>query len=125
MSLKRAIRHAKKNPIVSKGRTNIGRMGAVLSDGYNSYLSWNSYRTHPLQAKYAKKAHDPFKIHLHAEIGGIVQALSQGIRQQDLKYYTMYVARVLKDGSTASARPCPVCLGALEAFGITRIYYTE
>jgi len=37
---------------------------------------------------------------------------------------TLYVARVLRDGTWASAKPCPRCQALIRAKGVKRVYYT-
>jgi deoxycytidylate deaminase len=36
----------------------------------------------------------------------------------------IYVARVLRDGTVATARPCPKCQKAMRNRGINRVFYT-
>jgi len=55
----------------------------------------NNYtKTHPVQSHFAKLAKVPEKIYLHAEI------------------------------APALAAPCPACLAAIKAWGISKISYT-
>lgn len=76
----------------------------------------NSKKTHPLQAKYGNNR---FSIHLHAEIAAILRA-----SEDDLEGSTLYVARSLKDGSRALAKPCEGCQRAIKDFKIKRVVYT-
>ncbi len=80
------------------------KKGNVLSIGKNSYV-----KTHPLQAKYAKKAGLDKKVFLHAEIDAIV-------RCKDLsRAYRIVVFRTLANGTMGSAKPCPICEAAIAA----------
>lgn len=89
------------------------KRGRVLSVGNNSYV-----KTHPLQAEHARRAGEPHKIYLHAEIHAIT-------RCSDLsKAHSIAVFRYLEDGSPAKARPCAICQSAIEAAGIKHIEHT-
>lgn len=122
----RAIAHAKANPIVSKGRTSISRMGALLvGNNVLQYYGHNKYKSHPLALKFSK---DHNKICLHAEMDALIKLLqnfhySYHKILEDIPF-DIYVARVLKNNQTALAKPCPACLGALSYFQIRNIYWT-
>lgn len=89
------------------------KRGRVISVGQNSY-----YKTHPLQAKHAASVGLPDKQFLHAEIHAIV-------RCKDLsKAHKIFVSRWDKKGNPMLAKPCPVCVSALEAAGIEIIEHT-
>ena len=87
------------------------KRGNVLSIGKNNYI-----KTHPVQAKWARRAGEPHKVFLHAEIDAINKC-------QDLsKAHRIAVFRYTEDGSPAKASPCKICAGAIKA---TRIKYIE
>lgn len=89
------------------------RRGKILSIGQNSYI-----KTHPLQAKHAKKVGKDDAIYLHAEVHAIV-------RCKDLTKATkIFVSRWDKNGNPVLAKPCPVCMSAIKAAGIGKIEYT-
>lgn len=89
------------------------KRGKVLSIGKNNYV-----KTHPVQKKYAKKAGLPEKEFLHAEVSAIIKC-------KDLsKAHKISIFRFNIDGSPALARPCPVCMSAIEAAGIKTIVHT-
>ncbi len=90
------------------------KRGNILSIGKNSYV-----RTHPLQAKFAKKAGLEKKVFIHAEIDAIVKC-------KDLsKAYRIVVMRFHKNGLPASAKPCPICENAIsELTGIKVVEHT-
>jgi tRNA(Arg) A34 adenosine deaminase TadA len=114
--LNEAIAIAKTNP------TDLNRMAAIIAKrGRVLGKGMNSRRSHPLQKLFSKS---DVKIALHAEISAIVDALrNNGI--EELKGASIFVARVLKSGVKAKAKPCEICQRAISAYGITAIYYTE
>jgi tRNA(Arg) A34 adenosine deaminase TadA len=73
-------------------------------------------KTHPWQAKLAKKVGLCEKIYLHAEVSALIKA------KEDAD--TIVVARVNTQNKLRMAKPCPICAFALEQAGITNIYYT-
>jgi tRNA(Arg) A34 adenosine deaminase TadA len=123
MSLEEAIKHAKKNPVRPRGKSSISRFGCILSNGSNTYFGWNSYKSHPLQARFAEKTGSPEKLSIHSEISAIVEAVQKG-RVRDFRGYTMYIARLLGDGTPALAKPCLSCLAAITEFGINQVEWT-
>ena len=90
------------------------KRGRKLTEGSNSYT-----KSHPLQAKYAVSVGLDDKIFLHAEIAALSRLKSFH------KPYKIVVERYLSDGSTALAKPCPVCDAAIRAHGITLTEWTE
>ena len=89
--------------------------------------SFNSDKTHTIQAKYNKwrynedvaKKYLPSKI--HAELSCI-----QRIKYLDIDFSKVhiYVYRETKKGQLALARPCPSCMAAIRELGIRNIHYT-
>lgn len=114
-----AIKIARTNPIKRRGRSSAQRMAAVLSNGKDIYTGMNSWKTHPMQARFSRH---PDCIHIHAEIAAIVAAVRAG--QRDLSGFSLWVARVLRDGHTALAAPCTGCQRAIGAFDIANVYWT-
>jgi tRNA(Arg) A34 adenosine deaminase TadA len=89
------------------------KRGRIISVGQNSYV-----KTHPLQAKHAVQVGLPDKQFLHAEIHAIV-------RCRDLsKAHRIFVSRWDSKGNPALAKPCPVCISAIESAGIEVIEHT-
>lgn len=85
----------------------------MLSVGSNSYV-----KTHPMMAVHARRAGEPHKVFIHAEVSAIV-------RCKDLsKAHRLVVFRYLEDGSPANARPCPICQSAIKAAGIKIVEHT-
>lgn len=124
-----AIKSACKNPVKSRGRNSISRFAAVLTDGRNLFVGLNSYRTHPLQAKFGTNSKC---IHIHAELDAIIQAIRCHGRQLGKHYsdvtnlsgYSMFVARVLGNGTPGIALPCVGCQRAIQTFNIKHIEWT-
>lgn len=94
------------------------RMACIIADKRGRPISMgvNKRKTHPTQMHYAKRAKFPSKVFLHAEIAALVKCREKG--------HTLYVGRILKDGSAALARPCPICLEAIKEAGIKEVVYT-
>lgn len=89
------------------------RRGNILSVGKNSYV-----KTHPMQAKYARKVGSPSRIYLHAEIHAIARC------QNIDKAYRMVVTRFGAKGEPRLAKPCKVCQQAISETPIKRIEHT-
>ena len=83
-----------------------------IGTGTNSYK-----KSHPLQAYFAKKVGRPEQIYLHAEIQAILKA-----KDKQIEKITIY--RIDKFGNKRNAKPCPICMEAIKAFGIKKITYT-
>lgn len=113
--LNEVIRFAQANEV--KG---LPRMAATLyaGDGWHPYVGFNSRKTHPLAKRFGR--HED-AICLHAEIDAIRNCLRCG---DDPEGGTMYVARVLKNGKPALAKPCEGCQRAIVAFGIRDVFWT-
>ena len=81
----------------------------------------NSYKTHPMMAKYGKNSEAIF---LHAEVNAISNALKL-LEPAQLAKCDLYVVRVRRDGSYGCARPCCGCARAIGEFGLRNVYWTE
>ena len=88
------------------------KRGKLLSVGINSYT-----RTHPLQAKYGRRAGKPNAIYLHAELAALLKAREQ--------VHKLVVLRYDKDGKPALAKPCPACQLAIREFNVKHVEYTK
>lgn len=89
------------------------KRGKVLSIGKNSFV-----KTHPLQKRHADMVGLPEKKYLHAEMSAIIKCKAID------KAHKIVVYRFAKDGKEANARPCPVCMSAINAAGIKHIEHT-
>ena len=108
-----AVRTAGKSPSRFRLGAVLARRNQVLSTGHN-----NMARSHPLQQKYATNR--SFVLGLHAEVDACL-----GVAEADLEGADLYVARILKDGRVAMAKPCQVCIKFIIDVGIRRVYYTQ
>lgn len=89
-----------------------GRTGAIAVVGQQFFGGWNSYQTHPLQAKFGK---NKFAIHLHAEIAAMIRS--------KWKATALVVVRVMADGSYGLSKPCSGCMRGLE--NVPEIWYSS
>lgn len=87
------------------------KRGRVLSIGQNSYS-----KSHPRQATYAKKAGQPEKQYLHAEIAALVKCRSTP--------YKIRVERRDYLGNFRLAKPCAICDIAIKESGIKFVEYS-
>ena len=86
----------------------IVKKNQVLASGHNSY------KTHPLMAKYT-----PFP-HLHAEQKAIINLGLDNCAGLDL-----YVVRINKQKDFMMSKPCSVCRMLIDKVGIRNVYYTD
>lgn len=89
------------------------RRGKVLSIGQNSYI-----KTHPMQARHAHKTGNPEKQFLHAEIHAITKCKNLH------KAHKIFITRYNKQGEPVLAKPCPVCMSAIQESGIKNVQHT-
>ena len=75
----------------------------------------NSYKTHPVQAKWAEKVGKKHCIHLHAEMNALIQSREEAD--------TLVVARVLSSGNVGVSKPCKICRAYIEQTGIKKLLY--
>ena len=88
------------------------KKGKLLAEATNNY-----FRTHPIQAHFAKLAGQPERVYLHAEIAALL-----GCR--DKKPYKLVISRNKADGTAALAAPCPVCVKAIHAWGVSKVEWS-
>lgn len=89
----------------------LDKKGKVLAMRTNDYEC-----SHPLQKHFAVLVGKPESIFLHAEIATLIAARKE--------VHKLLIARVDKNGNPMSAKPCPICEKAIEAFGVKEIEYT-
>lgn len=87
----------------------LDRKGKVISAGHNKR------KTHPLQARHAKRQSENEKIYLHAEIAALVKCREQP--------HTVVVCRLRKHG-IGLAKPCPICIEAMYEAGVQVVKYS-
>jgi tRNA(Arg) A34 adenosine deaminase TadA len=73
-------------------------------------------KSHPIQARFAKRVGLWQKIYLHSEIHALIKA------KEDAD--TIVVARINPQNKIRNAKPCPICSLALEEAGVKNIYYS-
>lgn len=87
------------------------KRGRLLSVGQNSYK-----KTHPLQAHFAAQVGLHDKQFRHAEIDALLKAKGKQVHR-------IHVERFIH-GKEALAAPCPICMYAIQKFGVKVISYT-
>lgn len=83
-----------------------------MSIGKNSYV-----KTHPQMKKYAEQVGTPNRIFLHAEIDAIIKC-------RDLSKAFKIVVIRKKNDKTLLAKPCPICMAAIQDAGIKIIEWS-
>jgi tRNA(Arg) A34 adenosine deaminase TadA len=109
--LQLAIETAKSSPSRRKVGAVLLKKSKVVATAVNL-----EQKSHPLQARLAKKVGLCEKIYLHAEIAALIKS------KEDAD--TIVVARVNTRNKLRMAKPCPICTLALEQEGIKNVYYT-
>jgi tRNA(Arg) A34 adenosine deaminase TadA len=84
-------------------------------------IGWNEYKSHPFQVQFSREEEKYF---LHAEVSAIRKSLNH-LSTDELKKSSLYVARVMKDGSWGFSCPCDGCKMAIAAFDIKKVIYTD
>ena len=87
------------------------KRGKLLAIGHNSYV-----KTHPLQAKFSKKANKAEAVYLHAETAAMLKART--------KVHKLVVLRYDSAGNPANAKPCAACQLAIKHFGVRYVEHT-
>ena len=95
------------------------KIGCVITDKRGRVIATgvNKSKTHPVQKHYAKKTGNSKKIHLHAEISALIRIKG--------KPHSIYISRIMRNGATGLAKPCPLCQMAIEEAGIENVVYTK
>lgn len=109
--LRLAIEVAKSSPSKKQVGAVLLNKGKVLATAVNL-----EDKTHPVQAKWARRAGLEPKQYLHAEIAALVRCRQEAD--------TIVVARVNGQGKLRNARPCPICSLALAEAGISKVHYS-
>lgn len=99
---------------------------AILMKNKIISIGVNSYKTHPIQAKFARTK--GLSIHLHAEIAAIKNAMYH-IEVQDFAKATLLICRAKIEISNNKfvfglAKPCSGCQRAIVEFGIKKVFYS-
>lgn len=112
----KTIKYAMKIALNSDHRCKIGcvvtnKRGKIISEGFNRL------KTHPIQARYAKKYGNIHQIFLHAEISALIKC-------REIPH-TIFIVRHLKNGNEGIGKPCEICEMAIKESGIKNIIYTD
>lgn len=108
----KAIDQAKQSEARHKhGAIILNRQGHVIA------YSPNMEKTSPVQAHYARKARQPHRINLHAEIRALIRCRHE-------EPHTLIVCRIDKKGNLKNSKPCPVCLAAIEDMEVENVFYS-
>jgi len=90
---------------------------AVDKNGAIRGIGINSHKSHPAMSKLAKSYGHEDQINLHAELAAILKARCE--------IESLIVVRLLRNGETALAKPCPICSAAISIAGIRNIVYSN
>jgi tRNA(Arg) A34 adenosine deaminase TadA len=99
---------------------------AIVMNGDIVATGVNSYKTHPMMAKYSS---DGASVFLHAEIDAIKNALNK-ISTKEMEKCDLYVIRVKRPDPiqkiwiNGMAKPCMGCMRAIVSFNLRNVYYT-
>ena len=98
--------------LVASGSTHRCRHGAIIVRGKKLISQGiNRSKTHP-------KSIHPYSA-IHAEFDAVCKA------KGTIEGATMYVARLLADGTKGMSKPCPHCQKLIENSGIAEVIYTD
>lgn len=94
------------------------KVGCILTSGNNIISEGtNISKTHPVQANFARRAGQPERVWLHAELRALITANDEA--------NICFVARVNRKGFLRSSKPCKVCSLALKEANIKWVYFTS
>lgn len=110
-SIDLAIKLAMKSPFKHK-------IGSVVLDAKGNIIAsaYNNRKTHPLQHRHAARTGHEHRQFLHAEIAALVKCREQP--------HTILTLRVGKDGGLRNARPCEICMSAIDEAKVKYIVYS-
>jgi deoxycytidylate deaminase len=101
------------------------RVAACLTNGRGIYAyGYGQKKTHPFQKKFGRSEEH---IYLHAEVDAIKNWINSN-HAEDLIYCELYIMRVKKVKGlwvTGLSIPCVGCMRAINAFGISYVYFTQ
>ncbi len=109
--LQLAIETAKSSPSKKKVGSVLLKKNKVIATAVNL-----EKKSHPLQAKFARRVGMHERIFLHSEIHSLIKA------REDAD--TIIVARVNPQNKLRMAAPCACCALALEEAGVKNIWYS-
>lgn len=83
-------------------------------------IGHNKRKSHPIELKFQKI---PGAIFLHAEKDAIIKTMNR-YGDQILQHCSIYVLRVMKNGSLGYSKPCESCQAFIKSVGIKKIYWS-
>ena len=94
--------------------TTYDKRGRILAGATNDYK-----KSHPLQRQLSIQVYGhPEKMYLHAELAAC-------LRSGDKEIHRIVVQRFDSQGRPALAKPCMMCMKALELYGVKFLWYTN
>lgn len=113
MSLRLALRVAERSQFKQRlGAVIVAKGGRVISTGFNQ------------TGRYTAKLKQEWDGSMHAEMAAILKVLSNPDGLSLLSGATIFVARLSKRGTAASAYPCLTCQNLIKSVDIKRIIAT-
>ena len=88
------------------------KRGRPIATAQNSYV-----KTHPLMAKAAREAGEPYKLYLHAEIAALIKV-------DWVKAHSIFVSRYNAKGEPMNAAPCHICRKFIADAGVRIVRHT-
>jgi len=116
-------RHVETALEIAHDNPHLYKMGCVILDHHQKVIAQGMNRptkTHPLQAKYAKKVNKHHRIFLHAEIDALIRSIKSSTSPE-----TLIVVRVRRDGPMGTSKPCAVCQEAIRQSTIQQVVYSD
>lgn len=114
--LKFLTQEAKEQPAASRCRL----CAMIVYKNTPISLGRNQMKSHPAMLDFGRTHHH---LYLHAEIDAILKAAKE-LTPAELSKSTLYVARVMADGSCGESKPCPGCQKAIREYGIENVVWT-
>ncbi len=95
------------------------RVGAILKIDNRIFYAYNdAKKTHPESTSRDN--------HLHAEFSVIKKAINSNKGRADkLKFSSLYIYRIRRDGSSGLAKPCKECRDLIDKYKIRSVYYSD
>jgi deoxycytidylate deaminase len=107
--------HVRRALAVASTSTMRQRHGAVVAVGKRVLaVGVNTSRSHPLAC-----THPQTESAFHAEV-----AVLRQLRNVDLSRATVFVGRLMRDGSPGLSKPCNYCQGAIDQAGVRHVVWT-
>jgi len=96
------------------------RLGAVIARRSRVISCGHNHMTKTRPSPVRRKRREDELCGIHAEVDAL-----KGLRREDTQRCHVYVARVLRSGKLALARPCENCQEVLRIFAIRKVFYSS